>query len=736
MIDSGRALQPRDFGIGRLFWDIHEAVIVSNADTGRIVLWNPAAEALFGYAPAEVVGRPIEMLIPEHLRARLRAGLVRFRVTGRDDLLNSDLEGELPAVHKDGRTLTIELRLSPVDEATGAGRFVLAIVRDATARKRAEEEHLQLAREQAARAEAETARQWFALLAEASGVLASSLELEATLANIARLVVPQFADWCVVDILDEDGQVRPVEVAAHNPEMVPLLRELVARNRRSPGWEHHPTAVALRTGQPQLVVEVPEANLAAIARDDEHLALILGYRPRSVIAVPLTSRGRTLGAISFLATEERPRYAPHDVPMAEELGRRAAGAVEHALLFEQAREAVRAREESLRLTKTITENATLALFMMDDHQRCTFMNPAVEQMTGFTLAEVQGLDRPLHDLVHHTRPDGSTFPPAECPIYRALGQAEQVRGEELFVRRDGSLYPVAFTASPIIREGRPVGTVVEARDITAEKRAEAERAELLARERTAREQAEAAVRGRDEFLSIAAHELKTPMTSLWGAVQLLLRRLDSKGALNPAHTRVAVEVVSRQVQKLAHLVDQLLDISRLDSGKLRLERQQTDLRHLAETAAEAARVRTSLHSISVRGAAVEVLADPLRLEQVLTNLLDNAIKYSPAGGPVVVSVLAPEAGRVELAVRDRGLGIPPEKRAHIFERFYQAHLDEQASGMGLGLYICRQIVELHGGELRAEFPDDGGTRFFIRLPVGPVTLRGAPRPRSDGHDNG
>jgi PAS domain S-box-containing protein len=170
-MDPGAEMQPQDFGIGRLFWRIHEAVIVGDADTGQIVLWNPAAEALFGYADTEVVGQPIEILIPEQLRARHHVGLARFGVTGQSDLMDADLGLELPAVHKSGHLLTIELLLSPIDDVPGGGRFVLAVIRDATARKRAEDQRVDLAREQAARAGAEAAEHERAYLA---AIVASS----------------------------------------------------------------------------------------------------------------------------------------------------------------------------------------------------------------------------------------------------------------------------------------------------------------------------------------------------------------------------------------------------------------------------------------------------------------------------------------------------------------------------------------------------------------------------------
>jgi signal transduction histidine kinase len=246
-----------------------------------------------------------------------------------------------------------------------------------------------------------------------------------------------------------------------------------------------------------------------------------------------------------------------------------------------------------------------------------------------------------------------------------------------------------------------------------------ERARQLVSERAARQEAEAAVRLRDEFLSVAAHELKTPMAGLQLAVQHLLRRLDKGAVPEPGQLRQSLHAVDQQAAKASRLVAQLLETSRLEAGRLALERRAENLLEIVAGVVEQARARTSRHDL-VLSAPPEVRAfvDALRLEQVLTNLLDNAIKFSPQGGRIDVEVAALDDGRVRLAVRDRGLGIPPEHRGRIFERFHQAHAAEHRSGLGLGLYVSRGIVELHGGRIWAEFPPDGGTRFVVTLPTG------------------
>jgi two-component system sensor histidine kinase KdpD len=166
------------------------------------------------------------------------------------------------------------------------------------------------------------------------------------------------------------------------------------------------------------------------------------------------------------------------------------------------------------------------------------------------------------------------------------------------------------------------------------------------------------------------------------------------------------------------LVAQLLDISRIQSGRLALQLRTVDIGQLIRDVVTAMQHQSQDHTLQVVAPLhLQMRIDALRIEQVLTNLVDNAIKYSPQGGPIDIEVASPDGDHVQIAVRDRGPGIPVEHRARIFERFYQADAAQHAAGMGLGLFISREIVELHGGSITAEFPPDGGARFIITLPT-------------------
>jgi excisionase family DNA binding protein len=254
-------------------------------------------------------------------------------------------------------------------------------------------------------------------------------------------------------------------------------------------------------------------------------------------------------------------------------------------------------------------------------------------------------------------------------------------------------------------------------EIAERRRAEARLRGALEAEQAARTEAEAALRVRDEFLSVAAHELKTPLTGLAGHAQFLQRQFQRNRSVDPARVGSALETIGAQAQKLSRLVNELLDVSRLEAGKLVLVRQPVDLAVLLREVITSLAIDGTRHPLNLHVPTVLLAnVDALRIEQLSTNLLDNAIKFSPHGGAIDVVAGPTDGATVELSVRDRGLGIPDESQERIFERFYQAGSVSQATGLGLGLHICRQIAHLHGGDITVEAPAGGGTRFVVRLP--------------------
>jgi signal transduction histidine kinase len=231
-------------------------------------------------------------------------------------------------------------------------------------------------------------------------------------------------------------------------------------------------------------------------------------------------------------------------------------------------------------------------------------------------------------------------------------------------------------------------------------------------------EAQRATHLRDEFLSVAAHELKTPMTTLRGYAQLLGRSL-GEGHIPPlALLQRGVEAIDWQSEKLVRLTEQLLDVSRFEAGKLQLSQQSADLVVLVRGIVQSVQETTQKHTLTlIAPETCFATVDSTRFEQVVANLVGNAVKYSPNGGAIEVTLAEPEPTRIEMVVRDWGLGIPADRREHLFDRFYQAHGEGNFGGLGLGLYVSRQIVELHGGTIEADFPSSGGSRFVVSLPA-------------------
>jgi PAS domain S-box-containing protein len=286
-------------------------------------------------------------------------------------------------------------------------------------------------------------------------------------------------------------------------------------------------------------------------------------------------------------------------------------------------------------------------------------------------------------------------------------------------RADGSERIVETRATFVVMDEDQPALLSIIRDITARKRLEQERDHLLAREQAARVEAEAALRTRDRFLSVAAHELKTPLTALRGYTDILRRRAEREHTLSERDQR-AVRVIDAQAKRLHGLIDSLLDIGRIHAGGFSVELKPLDLGGLVRRLVEELQPTLEQHTIHLEhpADALVVAGDAARLEQVVQNLLQNALKYSPSGGPVQVRVHRQD-DRALLLVSDQGVGIPEAAQAHIFEQFYRAaNVEEEGvQGMGIGLYVTKEILALHGGEISVVSHEGEGSTFTVSLPL-------------------
>ena len=473
---------------------------------------------------------------------------------------------------------------------------------------------------------------------------------------------------------------------------------------------------------------------------EELRQVVLGEGIRALAFIPIAYRGRLLG--KFMLYFDRPhRFAEEEILLARTI----AGHIAFALGRAQAAEELATSRDRLALLQRVTAALSGAVTQDEVAQVILTHGVAAVGATGGGVAclDEDGTSLQIVGTIGQAPPE----PPrrelpftANTPLATAArtGQPVWIESPEAWQEFDPAAARMvlqaggsSWAALPLLAEGRVLGSLGLAypapRPFDEDEQAlllaladqcaqSLGRARLYEAERIAREQAQEAIRVRDEFLSVASHELRTPLTSLQARAQLALRRIRRDGA-DIAQVTVAFEEIQRQTERLGALITQLLDVSRLQAGRLTLELGQVDLVSLVGQVI-AAVPESAEHTIELRAPdQLFVQADGLRLEQVLTNVLDNATKYSPDGGLIEVEVRQLASLAAEIAVRDHGSGIPLERRAAIFERYYRAHTDSYQSGLGLGLYISRQIVELHGGTITAEFPDDGGARFVVVLPT-------------------
>ncbi|MFY0526898.1 ATP-binding protein [Archangium gephyra] len=518
-------------------WDL-------NPRTGELH-WDTRCKALFGM-PAEQAG-PVDYssaflaaLHPEE-RGRVEAQVRRALAPGGDGEYREEFrvrglrDGVVRWIASRGRCF--------FDEEGRPARFI-GTVMDITERRRSEDN--------------------LRFLAEASALLATSLDYEDTLRRVATLAVPVLADWCGVDVVDGRGRVRRLITFHGDPDKVRLSEELLRRYPFDPDAPSGSPRV-LRTGESELIPDLPDEVLVRHARDAEHLRLMRALGLRSYVVVALRSRERVLGALTLAVGESGRRYGQEELRLAEDLARRAAVSVDNALLYREAQKAI-------------------------------------------------GL--------------------------------------------------------------------------------------------------------RDGFLQVAAHELRTPVTALKLNVQALVGCTRREEAWSE-RTVSRLKGLERGASRLGVLVDELLDVSRITSGRLVLHPEELDLAELVREVAgqlrpEAERAGCAL-SVRVPGPVVSRW-DRLRLEQVLSNLLSNALKYG-AGHPVEVA-LSTSGERVHLRVRDEGIGIEPEVQERIFERFERAVSDRNYGGLGMGLWITREIVTAMGGTIHVESAPRRGATFTVDLPRG------------------
>ncbi|HKP86899.1 MAG TPA: ATP-binding protein [Blastocatellia bacterium] len=361
--------------------------------------------------------------------------------------------------------------------------------------------------------------------------------------------------------------------------------------------------------------------------------------------------------------------------------------------------------------RELFENANDIVYTLDLLGNLTSVNRSGERLLGYSREELLG-----NSIGRIVAPEYMGVMPAM--MERKIAGESLTTYEIEIISKDNRRVALEISSRMIYEQGKPVGVQGSARDITERKRAEQERARLLAREQASRVEAEEANRLKDEFLATVSHELRTPLNAILGWAELIRGgKLDSESASR------ALGTIVRNAKSQAQLIEDILDVSRIITGKLRLETRPVGLATIINAAVEAAQPAAYAKEITLRtsfdGSAAAVSGDPNRLQQVTWNLLSNAIKFTPSGGRVEVRLEQKDAC-AEIRVSDNGCGISKEFLPHVFDRFRQADSSytREHGGLGLGLAIVRHLVEMHGGSVLVESPGEGlGATFTVKLPL-------------------
>jgi signal transduction histidine kinase len=601
-------------------------------------------------------------------------------------------------------------------------------------------------REHAARLEAEAAGQRLRLLADASALLSRSLEWEETVDGVAHLAVGTFADLCVVDALegrDVRRRVRHAERSGAQPTR--LLKNLGSGSKPSVIMD------AMRSGRSIFDPRVTPETLRQRLSDPELLREVRELGVHSFITVPLVARQRTLGALSFLRREGRGPFTREDVALAEELAGRAALAMDNARLFLATRAAEEeARQSATRLHLLVRVGQLVAEAGLNLGQVLEVLVHEVAESIGPGCI-LQLVSQDGHWLepaaVHHPEPEARKLLEKSVLVRRmrvgeGLQGAAASTGQTLLL---GSLEPATLDDSgpeaalrpylerhgpqavmvvALVAHGRACGSLLVlrsaggrpyGRDDQLLLESIANRAALAIEDARLYSEALQALRMRDDFLSVAGHELRNPLNALQLQLAVLARKA-REDKLSESMVERA-DRVARTGERLGLLIEDLLDVTRISGGQLRLQRGEVDLAALARESVSRMSEEFARVGCEVRVEAEQSVVgdwDRLRLEQVVMNLLSNAAKYGQRR-PVRVRVEA-ASGLGRLSVRDEGYGIAATDQERIFQRFQRATATLHIQGLGLGLWICRQIAEAHGGTLRVESAPGQGSTFILELP--------------------
>ena len=661
--------------------------ILTIDENSVIVSTNRAAEEIFGYGTAEMIGQSLTMLMPEGLCTQHWDGLQRFLAAGEPRVPWNGLE--LPGLRKDGREIPLEISFG-MSSKSGRKIFI-GTVRDVTQRKQA--------------------GQAFRFLAHAAEVLGRSLDSETVLSNLAQLAVPQLAEWCAVFIVQPDGAIHLLRVAHDEPDKRAALEELLARYPVDPKSKYG-SALAIQSGQPVLYEHLSDV-VPDLTQDPTHLKLLRRIGIKSALMIPLKVRGRVVSAFSLLTGTNGRTLGQSDLNLGEELAKRASLAVENALLYREARES----EERFRV---MADNAPVLIWISDSDRSYTWFNRRWLEFAGRTMKQAlgDGWTESVHDEDLRRCLD----------VYARSFEAHQpFRVEYRLRRHDGVWRWILDNGIPRYGHDRGfLGYIGSCIDITERKEAEQhlhEAQDKLARHASDLEQEVAERTAKlteivgelEAFSYSVSHDLRAPLRAMQGYSQAFL---EDFGEQLGTTERSYLDKIIRASQRLDTLVQDVLAYSRVARSEIQIESIDPE-KLIHEIIEQYPVLQPPSAGITIQGSLPRVLGHDASLTQCLSNLLDNAVKFVAPGVLPRVQVRAETVDQhVRLWIEDNGIGIAPRNLERIFGMFRRLHGEGEYEGTGIGLAIVKKAAQRMGGDIGVESTEGQGSKFWLELKKG------------------
>jgi len=503
---------------------------------------------------------------------------------------------------------------------------------------------------------------------------------------VAKMSVPTLADWCSIELISEDGGIEQVEVVHHDPEKLKWAKE--TRKKIPPDLEKDAALpYVLKTGKPLYIPKITPEVIKKFNPSKRERLLLKELNIKSLIFVPLKVLYKTVGVITFVSTRPDREFTQLDFSLADQLASRASLAMENAKLYET----VENERERLNTLLSSTPGIIWEAELDKNNQvsRINYVSNFIEVMLGYSSATSFGKKDFWSKIVHPD--DVKRFKEEMAKI--AISKKKGVIRMRLITKNKGVIW-TETRMNVVKNNGKVTGLRGVTMDIT----------ESIEEEQR-----------KDNFISLASHELKTPLTSLKVYNHLFQKRVQK---YEDSDIGMYLQKTDLQIGKLTNLINDLLDLSRIQAGKLLYRREPTDFDFLIEDVVEMMRKNSKSHKILLRGKVDEnVELDQNRISQVVTNFISNAMKYSPKNKKIIIEKKKKD-GHVLLSVKDSGKGIPKKYHKKIFERFFQVDKEEErtASGLGIGLYICSEIIKNHNGKIWVESKINKGTTFYFSLP--------------------